>query len=212
MKNLIIIGAGGFAREVYNHAKLSHGYNRDWRIKGFLDGDIKLDSASYSKLALPVLGDVYNYQIEPDDVFICAFSGDLAARRKIIQTVENRGGKFINLIHKTAIIQDNVRLGVGVIICYYVGIGDHATIGDHVAINGHSAIGHDAIIGKNTCIMSFVDIMGNTTIGENVYFASGSRILPHGALGDNAYIGAGSVVLKTVKAGAKVFGVPAVEM
>ena len=41
MKHLIIIGVGGFAREVYWHAQDSLGYGNEWDLKGFLDGDIK---------------------------------------------------------------------------------------------------------------------------------------------------------------------------
>ena len=37
MKNLIIIGVGGFAREIYWHAQKAHGFGDEWRIKGFLD-------------------------------------------------------------------------------------------------------------------------------------------------------------------------------
>ena len=50
MKNLIIIGVGGFAREVYWHAQFSHGFNTEWTIKGFLDGDVKLADEEYKFL------------------------------------------------------------------------------------------------------------------------------------------------------------------
>ena len=55
MKNLIIIGAGGFAREIYWHAQKSIGFGVEWRIKGFLDGDIKLAAAEYELLPEKVL-------------------------------------------------------------------------------------------------------------------------------------------------------------
>ena len=52
MKNLIIIGAGGFAREVYWNAQKTEGFNSDWKIKGFLDGDVKLSDEDYKKLPI----------------------------------------------------------------------------------------------------------------------------------------------------------------
>ena len=53
LKHLVIIGVGGFARECYWHAQGSIGYDEDWDIKGFLDGDVKLKSEEYEKLELP---------------------------------------------------------------------------------------------------------------------------------------------------------------
>ena len=38
MKNLLIIGARGFGREVYNTALESVGYEKEFIVKGFLDG------------------------------------------------------------------------------------------------------------------------------------------------------------------------------
>ena len=63
MKNLIIIGCGGFAREIYWHAQKSIGFGVEWQIKGFLDGDIKLSAAEYELLPDKVLGDVDSYEI-----------------------------------------------------------------------------------------------------------------------------------------------------
>ena len=74
MKNLIIIGAGGFAREIYWHAPECVGFGSDWTVKGFLDGDVKLSAEEYQRLPsdVPLLGDIDGYEIEPDDVFTCA--------------------------------------------------------------------------------------------------------------------------------------------
>lgn len=67
MKHLIIIGIGGFAREVFWHAHESRGYGADWDIKGFLDGDVKLAPEEYEKLSAPVVGDVVSYEPQPED-------------------------------------------------------------------------------------------------------------------------------------------------
>ena len=72
MKHLIIIGVGGFARELFWNAHDSVGYGMDWDIKGFLDGDVELAAEEYEKLPLPVLGDVDSYVIQTNDSFICA--------------------------------------------------------------------------------------------------------------------------------------------
>ncbi|SHK87762.1 sugar O-acyltransferase, sialic acid O-acetyltransferase NeuD family [Selenomonas ruminantium] len=209
MKHLIIIGVGGFAREVYWHAQDSFGYGEEWDLKGFLDGDVRLDMEEYEKLELPVLGDINSYEIAEDDVFFCAI-GNGQVRKKIVESVLVKEAKFISLIHNTAIIQGNVSYGTGVMFGPRTCVGDHAVIGDFVILNTASAVGHDARIDDYVSIMSYVDITGYSQLEEGVMFGSGARILPHGRVGAYATVGAGSVVLRKVKPSTTVFGNPAV--
>ena len=211
MKNLIIIGVGGFAREVYWHAHKAHGFGVDWQIKGFLDGDIKLPAAEYELLPAKVLGDVDSYTICADDVFTCAV-GTPKARRHLAEKILTRGGKFINLISTFAHVMPTVELGCGVIIVSHVEIGDCARLGDFVAVNAMTTIGHDAQIGDCSCIMPHAAISGRCQIGAEVFVGSGAILLPKAKVGDGATVGAGSVVLKKVRAGATAFGNPSVEI
>ena len=211
MKNLIIVGVGGFAREIYWHAQKSIGFGVDWRIKGFIDGDIKLAAAEYELLPDKILGDVDGYEICADDVFTCAV-GTPHARKVLAEKILARGGEFINLVSELAYVMPTVKLGRGVIICPYVNIGDGAELDDFVAINDISIIGHDAHIGKFSCVMPHANVAGKCKIGAEVFIGSGAIILPKAKVGDGATVGAGSVVLKKVRAGAKVFGNPAVEI
>ena len=211
MKNLIIIGVGGFAREIYWHAQKARGFGDEWQIKGFLDGDIKLAAEEYELLPDKVLGDVNTYEICAGDVFICAV-GTPHARKVLVEKILSRGGEFINLISTLAYVMPTVKLGRGVIICPYVNIGDNAELDDFAAVNDLSIIGHDAHIGKFSCVMPHANVAGKCQIGAEVFIGSGAILLPKAKVGDGATVGAGSVVLKKVRAGAKVFGNPAVEI
>jgi len=211
MKNLIIIGVGGFAREIYWHAQKCIGFGVEWRIKGFLDGDIKLEAAEYELLPDKVLGDVESYEICAGDVFTCAV-GTPKARKILSEKILARGGEFINLISEFAYIMPTVKLGKGVIICPHVNIGDRAELDDFSAVNDMVIIGHDAQIGKFSCVMPQSNVAGKSKIGAGVFIGSGAIILPKAKVGDGATVGAGSVVLKKVRAGAKVFGNPAIEI
>ena len=211
MKDLIIIGVGGFAREVFWHAHKAHGFGVDWRIKGFLDGDIKLAAAEYELLPAEVLGDIDSYEICADDVFTCAV-GTPNARRNLAEKILSRGGEFINIISTLAYVMPTVKLGCGVIIAPHCDIGDNAQLGDFVAANALTIIGHDAQIGDYSCIMPHANIAGKCQIGSEVFVGSGAIILPKAKVGDGAIVGAGSVVLKRVKSAATVFGNPAIEI
>ena len=211
MKNLLIIGVGGFAREIYWHAKKSLGYGVDWRIKGFLDGDVKLSAADYELLPEKVLGDVDSYEICADDVFTCAI-GTPHVRKILIEKILARGGEFINIINTLAEIVPTAKIGRGVIISPFVGISERAEVGDFVAVNAQTIIGHDAQLGNFSCVMPHVAVSGGCKIGAEVFIGSGAVILPKAKIGDGAKIGAGCVVLKKVRAGATVFGNPAIEI
>lgn len=211
MKNLIIIGIGGFAREVYWFLQKSIGFGTDWQVKGFLDGDVKLAAEEYMKLpkGVPVLGDVDSYEICENDIFTCAI-GNPKVRRKLVEKMLERGAEFTNIISQDAFIMPTAKIGRGVIICLYCGVSDHAEIGDFCVMNSSTFVGHDAKVKNYSCIMSHVGIGGAAQIGAEVFIGSSVTILPKAKIGDGAYIGAASVVLKKVKENAEVFGNPAV--
>ena len=70
MKNLLIIGARGFGREIYNSALESIGYNDSFIVKGFLDD--KVNALDGYDGYPPIVDSVEHYQLAKDDVFICA--------------------------------------------------------------------------------------------------------------------------------------------
>ena len=208
MKHLVIIGAGEFGRELYWHIQESIGYNTEFDVKGYIDDDYNPSSERYTNLQKPLISSVSDYEVKEDDVFICAV-GSTSGREATVEKIIKKGGKFINVINRTSIIQGNVKIGDGVFIGPYTVIGDNVSLGNHVMLNTHSSIGHDAVLGEYTCVMSYVDITGCCQIGKKVFLASGCRMTPSTRIGDGAYVGIGSVVLRKVKPGVKVFGNPA---
>ena len=112
MKNLIIIGAGGMGRVMYDMARESYGYGDIFEIKGFIDDNINaLDNFENYP---PMIGTIKDYEIQPDDIFICSIGG--AFRRECMERIINKGGEFISLIHKTARIGTNVKLGKAIMV------------------------------------------------------------------------------------------------
>lgn len=207
MKNLIILGAGGFGREVYNWAKQSPGYGKDFQIKGFLDDNLSaLDKFNYR---VGIIGGITGYEPEQDDVFICAI-GAPKLKRKICTAISAKGGQFINVIHPSAIIGENVSLGVGVVICPGVKITCDVKVGSHVAININSCVGHDAVIGDYCQISCFCDLNGFSVVGDDVFIGGSASVLPGIKVANGVTIGAGALVVKNViDEGVTVVGLPA---
>ena len=208
MKNLIIIGVGGFARETHFHAENSVGYQTEFTLKGFLDGDVKLPEEEYKKLRLPLLGDVNNYEIQKDDVFVCTVA-DPKVREKLVGIVEKKGGEFFTLIHRTALISSSSKIGVGSILSAFVVIQPDCVVGNHAIFNVRSSTGHDTQVGNFCSFMGVAGTSGNTKVGNRVYMSTGASTMPYAVIEEDVYVGWGSVVFKRAKAGQKVFGCPA---
>ena len=208
MHNLLIVGTGGFAREVFWHAQNSIGFGETFYTKGFLEGNIPLRMGYYDNLPLPVFSNILDYCIAKDDVFVIAIA-DINAKIAISKIIDEKGGEYINLIHKTSMVSEKVNIGKDVILCPFTTVSVNVNIGNHIMLNSYSSLGHDAILGDYTSVMAHVDITGNVEVGKATYWGSGSRALPHSKIGEHSLVGAGSVVLKKVKAGQTVFGNPA---
>ena len=205
MKELIIIGAGGMGRTLYCNAMESIGYGEVFRIKGFLDDNAEA-LAGYEGYP-PILGAIKDYQPCPEDVFASSLGG--SARRPCIEEIIRRGGEFLELIHKTARIYQNVKLGKGNFIGAYSVLGNDAVVGDFNMIQSYTVIGHDVRIGNWNRLDTHVTCVGGIVIEDETTIHT-SAVINHGiTVGSGAHVGALSFVIRNVKPCTTVFGNPA---
>ncbi len=206
MKNLLIIGAGGFGREVFAAAREACGFGEAFRIKGYLDGNPRaLDGFDGYP---PIVGSPESYEVGEDDVFVTAL-GNVDVRKRCAEMVESRGGRFIPIIHRSASLGPNVAVGEGSFIAHNVVLTADVRIGRHACVFHGSVIGHDARLGDYSHVYSLVSIGGGVSVGERASVFPGARIVPRIAIGDGATVGIGSAVIRSVDPGITVFGVPA---
>lgn len=208
MKNLIIIGARGFGREVHDLALDCIEAGEDMRIKGFLDD--KTDALDGYVGYADIISSVEDYNIQANDVFTCAL-GSPENKKKYIDKIVAKGGRFINLISPHAIIRRNALLGTGCIITAGSNISVDTVIGDYVSILS-SAIGHDAKVGDYSVLSGACRVNGFVEIEQLSYLGCNSMIYPHKKVGEGAFVGMGSVVVSNIKPGRRVFGNPAKRM
>lgn len=206
MKNLLIIGARGWGREVYNMLPDCLGYGTEFLLKGFLDDN---PMALYGFNGYPpIINSVEKYEIEPEDVFICAL-GNSDWKKYYVDIILSKGGEFISLIHKTATIHQNSYIGKGCVVGSYVKVSCDVTVGEYVTIQSFSLLGHDVIV-NDFCHLGCRTFMGGySSVGEKSLIHTNAIILPHVKVGVKCTVGAGSVVIKKVKNGETVFGNPA---
>jgi sugar O-acyltransferase (sialic acid O-acetyltransferase NeuD family) len=206
MKRVLIIGAGAFGREVFSWTLDLSKRERSWEIAGFLDSDARA-LAGY-RIPFEVIGDPNAYCPEERDLFICAI-GDPATKLRLCREIRERGGKFAQMIHPSAIIGQDCRIGEGCLLCPGAVLTTNVQLGNFVTLNVHASIGHDAVIGEGCTLHSHSDVTGRVVLGEGVLIGSHGTVLPGAKVGDYAVVGAGSVVLRRVPPRATVMGVPA---
>jgi UDP-3-O-[3-hydroxymyristoyl] glucosamine N-acyltransferase len=124
----------------------------------------------------------------------------------------NKGGQFISLIHPSAIINTNVKIGKGVSISNNVTISNDCFIEDFVSLQGFAVLGHDAKVGKWSNISAFSFFGGYASAANKVTVHTRASIRPHVKIDEGATVGASSLVIKNVKANTTVFGMPAIHL
>lgn len=206
MKNLLIIGAGGFGVDIYELAKESRGYMVNFQIKGFLDKNLNAlnNYDNYPK----VIEYEDNYNIQENDIFVCAI-GDVNVRKKCIEKMEHRGAHFLTLIHNTAFIAPSCQIGDGCIILQDAKIGTDVIVGKHCLIQLNAIIAHNCVLGDYNRIDCNVVCVGGVKVKNNVTIHTSAVINHKVTIGNNATVGACSFVIRSVKEGATVYGNPA---
>lgn len=208
MKDIVIVGAGGFGRELLQWIKDINTVSPTWRIKGFIDDDPHaLDGLECD---YGIINTIDGYKIKESDVYALAIANPVA-KEKVVDEMTSQGAVFTSIIHPRAVICDYSFIGNGVVIYPNCIVGPNTKIGNYVTLLG-SGVGHDVSIDSFSTISSYCDITGGATIGKRVFLASRVTLVPNTVIGDDAYIGAGSVVIRNVKARDRMFGYPAKRM
>lgn len=207
MEDIIILGAGGMAREV---AFLIDEINRrqpTWKIVGFADAD-------RDSIGTPV----GRHQIvcSEDDLpkmNIAAAVG--IGNPKVIEKIgerfrQNNNLVFPNLIHPSVIWdQERIAIGQGNVICAGSIFTTDIAIGSFNILNRNCTYGHDLRIGDYCVLNPGLNLSGGVEIGSRCLIGAGATILQYLKIGDDVTVGAGSVVTKDVPSGTTVMGVPA---
>lgn len=189
LKNIIIIGAGGLAKDLYS--PLTASLDKSYRIKGILADDRKKFLCSH--IPAPYLGAIQTYQPTSDDYFIIAF-GTQPIRATIFQDFKARGARFFSFIHPSVILPRNCHIGEGVLLGAHCIVGEDSYIDDNVFANKFVNIGHGSFIGSSSILCPYVMISGGARVGKNSFLATRVSLAPNTCIGNHCVVSAHSFV------------------
>ena len=202
MKDIIIVGASGFGMEVL---WLARRLGRN--VVGFLD-DTK-EKQNKQILGVPVLGLIDECGKYGNNEFIVAIGSPRGRESVVSRLLDYAILEYATLIDPSAIVDKDVLVGEGSIICAGVICTVNVSIGKHTIINLNSTIGHDVNIDSFVTIAPNVSISGNIYLKSLVEVGTGATLREKLEVGTGAVVGMGSVLAKSVDEKKVVVGNPA---
>ncbi len=167
MKNVIIIGAGSFTRELYSYLK-----DANYEIIGYID----IQENNFFDLKYLGNEDNFDKKLIQKASFALGV-GQINLRKKILVKLSKKSCNFITFIHPQSFVSKEAKIGQGV-----------QNIGDFVLCNIYSSIAHDCKVGEGSILSPYATLNGNSSIGKNCFLATRVSLLPCVNLEDNCIV------------------------
>lgn len=205
-QNLIVVGGGGFGREVLWLASDCP----EWEPLGFLDDAKELQGRTIS--GAPLLGTVADWIRFPDAHFVIGV-GSPRARLAIYTAMKKYGApSFATLIHPSVCKSRFVTFGEGCMATAGCILTTQIAIGRHCILDRSVTVGHDCTMGDFCTVAPLVPISGNVHLADGAEIGTGASIRQGIKIGRGAMVGMGAVVTKDVGEAEIVVGSPAARL
>lgn len=203
MKDIYIIGASGFGREVaWLLEELS-----EWNIKGFIDDNETIQGEKIN--GITVIGTVDFLLGRKEETNVVIAIGSPSVRSMIYEKLKfNNNILFPNIIAKNVRIDKTIKMGIGNIICSHSILTVNIELGNFNHVNLDCTVGHDVIMNDFITVYPSVNISGNVEIGNYCEIGTGTQIIQGKSIVDNVIIGAGAGVVKNIKESGTYVGCP----
>ena len=212
---LVIVGAGGFGREVHGVVDALNAAGTPTDLVGYVDDQGTSDDL-LARLGTKRLGgievlcddDRRNGELGGDVGYVIAIgAGDV--RRRIDERLTTAGRRPATLVHPMATVGGDNRIADGCVLTAGARVTTNITLGRHTQLHVNSTIGHDSVLEDFVSVYPGATVSGNVHLADGVTIGTGANVLPGVTVGAGAFVGAGAVVTADVEPGATVAGVPA---
>jgi sugar O-acyltransferase (sialic acid O-acetyltransferase NeuD family) len=210
-KRIVIIGAGGMAREIASALQWINRMTPSFEFLGYVVSDLsKLTDRDSQAQVLGDLNWIEKHQKSVDALAIGI--GTPSVRVKLAQELQKSFNtmEYPSIVHPTAVVDyESAQLGPG---CF-IGAGCVSTVNlvlDAFALcNFGSTIGHETRVGRGSVVNPGANLSGGVVIEDGVLIGTGAQVLQYLRVCRGATVGAGAVVIHDVPVNTTVVGIPA---
>mgnify|MGYP000751854218 CR=1 FL=1 len=196
MKDIVIVGSGGFAKEVAFLIDEINKVNKIWNLLGYIDVSVGEENGKYTVYGT----DDWLASIDFEINVVFGVGDPVLLKRLQNKFKKNENLQYPNLIHPN-VIGDwaRISIGVGNIICASNTFTTDIKIGDFNIVNIDCTIGHDVEIGDFNVINPSVNISGGVKVNDGVLLGTNATILQNNQICSDAIIGADGLVTKNIE-------------
>jgi sugar O-acyltransferase (sialic acid O-acetyltransferase NeuD family) len=208
-RDLVLVGAGGFARETAQAVHALNTGGAGWRLRGYLDDDPSRHGLVID--GTPVLGgrDLIEQLPEASFVVCTGRPGDYVSRLRIVRELDLSPERYATIVHPSAAVSPSSSIREGSVLLAQVTLTAAVTIGAHVAIMPHTTLTHDVVVEDFVTIASGVNLGGSVRIRRGAYLGAGALVGENRTVGAFSLVGMGAVVTRDVPEREVWVGVPA---
>lgn len=205
MTGLVIVGAGGFARETAQ-AVADAG---EFKLLGHLDDNPALHGTDVD--GVPVLGGCdLVHELTGARVVICVGNPrDYAARARLVRRLALPADRYATVIHPTASVSATSEIGPGTVLLAHCALTAAVRVGAHVAVMPQVVLTHDDVVEDFATLASGVRLGGGARLEQGAYVGSGALVREGTTVGAWSLVGMGSAVLGDIPPGEVWVGSPA---
>jgi UDP-perosamine 4-acetyltransferase len=206
VKDIVVIGGGGHGKVVISLIrKLA-----TFRLLGYTD-----TAARQPVLGVPCLGgDEVLHALESAGKPFCAALGlgnvAISGRRlDMARGLLARGIELPPLVSPAAVVNEDVEVGPGAVVCDGAVIAAGARIGTACIINTGCVIDHDCRIGDGVHVAPGAVLCGDVAIGELAMVGAGAVVIQGRRVGARCLVAAGATVARDADVPGVYAGTPA---
>jgi UDP-perosamine 4-acetyltransferase len=206
VKKVVIIGAGGHAREVHDILVASRRAGADMEVIGFIDEV----GTRTSMCGLPILGGFEWFkEVDRHEIGVVCAVGTPKLSEALVLKAQSMNLHFVSAVSPLACVSPTAKIGRGAIVFPQVFVSCDVKVGDYATLNVASTVSHDARVGDFSNVSPGAHLAGNVTLGRGCFVGMGANLIQGVSVGSWSVVGAGAVVLDDVPQKVTAVGVPA---
>lgn len=206
---LLIVGAGGLARETLELVRAVNRVAPVWEVVGLLDDDPRAQGTHVH--GVEVVGASAAVHARPDAlVCLCVASPERPqGRLGVVERLALPASRYATLVHPAAVVGTSCTVGPGAIVHAAAVLTADVRLGGHAVVMPAVVLTHDDVVGEAVTFGAGARVAGGVTIEDGAYIGSGALLREGIAVGRGAVVGMGAVVTQHVPAAEVWAGVPA---